>query len=262
MNFSFRRVFALNLRIFYLMRHSIDRSLDMLYWPLLDLFLWGITSLYFHTYAPSSPVVTVMVLGVILWLVIIRGQYELSVNVLEEIWNRNLINIFAAPLRLSEWVLATLMMGVLKAAVSFTVGALIALLVFKVNVFMLGWFILPFMALSLMTGWAMGLFVSGVILRWGSKLQALAWTLIWVISPFSAVYYPVSILPFWAQKISAFIPTSYVFESARAVLLKGTFDPLFLLVSLLLNIIYLTLAGWFFYTSFQKSLQKGLLKLL
>ena len=229
------RIYAIILRFMYLFRHSLDRLSDAFYWPTLDLLLWGVTSTYFRSYLPqTSQIVLVILGGILLWIIVWRGQYEITIGILEDLWNRNLVNIFVTPLKFSEWITSLVMLGIIKAIMSFSFGLFVAFILYKINIFTLGFYLIPFALLLIITGWWIGFFIAGLILRYGIKIQQLAWTAPWVISPFSAIYYPVSSLPDWAQAIALFIPTSYVFEGAREVIEKGTLDPNKLYISLLL----------------------------
>lgn len=255
------RIYAIILRFMYLFRHSYDRLADTFYWPTLDLLLWGITSSYLKSYIQGTPqIVSIILSGILLWIILWRGQYEITVGVLEDLWNRNLVNIFVAPLKFSEWIIALIALGIIKALMAFAFGLLVAFLLYKINVFAFGFYLIPFSLLLILTGWCVGFFVAGIILRYGSKIQTLAWTAPWIISPFSAIYYPVSALPDWAQKISLFVPTSYVFEGAREVIGKGTLDLNKLYISFFLNVIYLILSLIFLKKSFNKVLKNGLVK--
>lgn len=255
------RIYAIILRFMFLFRHSYDRLADTFYWPTLDLLLWGITSSYLKSYTQGAPqIVSIILSGILLWIILWRGQYEITVGVLEDLWNRNLVNIFVAPLKFSEWIIALIALGIIKALMAFVFGLFVAFLLYKINVFAFGFYLIPFSLLLILTGWCVGFFVAGIILRYGSKIQTLAWTAPWIISPFSAIYYPVSALPDWAQKISLFVPTSYVFEGAREVIGKGTLDPNKLYISFFLNIIYLILSLIFLKKSFNKVLKNGLVK--
>lgn len=256
------RIYAILLRYLYLFKHSYNRITDSFYWPTIDLLLWGLTSIYFRSFAPdTSSFIIVIVSGILLWIIVWRGQYEISVNLLEEMWNKNLINIFVSPLKFTEWVTSLIILGFMKAFLSISFAALIAYLLYKVQIFFYGFYLIPFILLLLMSGWAVGFFVAGLILRLGSKIETFAWSFIMIFSPFSAIYYPVSILPGWAQTISAIVPTSYVFEGAREVIYKGTLDTNKIIISFALNLLYLTLAVIFFKRSFNIALNKGLAKL-
>lgn len=258
---KFHRIYGMILRYLYYFRHSFDRISDVFYWPTLDLIMWGLTGIYAKSFMPESANIIMIILsGIIFWIIIWRGQYEITVNLLEELWNRNLVNIFSTPLKFSEWVMSFVIVGIIKAILSFTFAVFMAFILYKIKIFSLGFYIIPF-ALSLMiSGWCVGFFVAGIILRFGSKIQTLAWTFVWVLGPFSAIYYPVSVLPGWAQSFSGVLPTSYIFEGLREVIYNGRLDQNKLLISFGLNFFYLILSFIFLRNSFAKVLQKGLVK--
>lgn len=257
------RIYGIVLRYMYLFRHSLDRLSDAFYWPAIDLFVWGITSVYFRSFIKgSTPFILIIVSGILFWLILWRGQYEIGVNLLEDLWNKNLINIFVSPLKFWEWILSFIILGIIKAAVSFPFAMFIAYLLYKVQIFFYGFYFIPFIILLLMTGWWVGFLTAGFVLRFGTKVQTLAWTLAGLIAPFSAIYYPLSALPVWAQKIAMFLPTSYVFEAAREVIFKGTLDPQKIYISFALNLIYLLASLLFLRKSFERVLEKGLVKVI
>lgn len=245
------------------MRHSFDRLSDMFYWPLMDLVLWGLTGLYFaklNTGNPNS--VDIILTGVIFWLVIWRGQYEINLNLLAELWDRNLVNIFVTPLKLSEWILSLLIFGLLKMLVSLVFVAMLAFILYKYNIFMYGFFIIPVTISLLLTGWTIGFIIAGVLIRFGQKIQTLAWIGGAFLAPFSAIYYPLSILPNWVQKVALFIPSSYMFEGMRRFIATGNIPSETFLISFALNIVYLVLSVWFFVSMFNKSKRLGLGRLI
>ena len=147
--------------------------------------------------APCPPVLT----AVVFWQVVWRANYEISVNLLEEIWNQNLVNLFATPLNVWEWSVSLIVLGVLKNVLTLVVGAGAVWLLYRLNVFAVGWIMLPFLFSLLMSGWFMGFTASGVIIRYGQGLQSIAWMAGFALAPFSAVYYPVDVLPRWAQSL-------------------------------------------------------------
>jgi ABC-2 type transport system permease protein len=155
---------------------------------------------------------------------------------LEELWSKNLINLFVSPLKFSEWLVSVVIVGILKAVISFSFAGLVAFMLYKVKIFSLGFYLLPLSGLLIITGWWVGFLVGGLILRYGTKIQTFAWAAVMLISPFSAIYYPLSTLPAWAQKVAVFVPTSYVFEGARQVIDHGSLDWNKLLVCLAINL--------------------------
>ena len=249
------------MRFLYLFRHSYDRLADAFYWPMIDLFIWGLTGLYMQKIAPNGLfMMNILISGILFWLIVWRGQYEISVNLLEDLFNKNLINIFGSPLKFSEWLISFLIIGLLKAIMSLIFVSVAAFLLYRFRVGIFGFYLIPFFFLLIMMGWWIGFFVSGMILRFGTRAQTLAWSTIALFAPFSAVYYPLSILPEWAQTIAKFIPSSYIFEGIREIIKTGKISPDKLLASLGLNCIYLALSLLFIKSSFKKVLEKGLVK--
>ena len=257
------RIYAIILRYMFLFRHSFDRLTDSFYWPTIDLLVWGLTGAYLQKLQPTGaiPIVIIIVSGIVFWYIVWRAQYELTVNLLEDLWDRNLINTFVAPLQFSEWIASLMSIGIIKAAISLFFTAGVGYLLYKVQIFSYGLYLIPFFALLMMTGWSVGLFVVGLILRFGTRIQTLAWAMVAVISPFCAVYYPVTTLPHWAQTIASIIPASYVFEGMREVIKGHGIDPQKLLISLGLNCLYLFLAFIFVRRSFDKLLDKGFINI-
>ena len=246
-------------RHMYNFKHSYDRATDVFYWPLMDILLWGFASVYLANQSSDTPLVLLIILsGLMLNMVMWRAQYDITVNLLEEMWAKNMINMFASPLRLREWIVAVIILGTIKMCMTLSMSVILALIIYKTNLFDLGFYLIPFFASLLMTGWGIGLFISGIIVYFGTKIQTLAWSGISVITPFSGVFYPISVLPDWAQKVSAFLPTSYIFEGMRGYLSTKQIPMNDLLISFGLNFIYLFLSLCFFRRMFEKSRELGL----
>lgn len=255
------RIQALLLRHWYHYLHDIGGLIASIYWPLIDLLLWGLTSVYLQSISTSNiKIVTTLVSGTIFWLMVHRSFFELTVPIIWERWDRNLINMFAAPLKISEWITAILILGLTRIFVGFTFVSIIAAFFYKVQILTFGVYLLPFLLLLLMSGWWMAFLVAGADVLFGRKVDVFIWTIVALLSPFSAIFYPVSTLPSWAQTISHVLPQSYVFEGMREVLQKGTVNQNFLTTSAALNIVYLLLSVLFFYWCFKKLLDKGLIK--
>lgn len=259
---NFKRVLAVIVRHLYNFKHSLNRMSDGFYWPAIDIVLWGLTSQYIQKAGGEvSNIVLILLSALIFWQIIWRGQYEITVNLLEEFWNKNLVNLFSTPLRTSEWITALLLLGIVKLMLTISFAMLLTFLLYSINLFAFGWLLIPFFASLLMVGWWVGLFVAGLIIRFGQSIETFAWSGVFLLAPFSAIYYPVSSLPSWARIISQAIPSSYIFEGMRESIQTGTVPVQKLGISFFLNIIYLVLSILFFNYSFKKSLEKGLARL-
>ena len=172
-----------------------------------------------------------------------------------------MVNFFATPLKLKEWIAGVVSLGWLKMLVTVGFAAALAWILYVVNIFAVGWMFLPFMVLLLMTGWWVGFLVSGLIISFGTRIQTLAWAGVYALAPFSGIFYPISSLPVWAQRVAQFVPSSYVFEGMRQVLLQGTWSARNLILSLGLNLIYLAISMGLFVWLFKMRKIKGLAQL-
>lgn len=256
------RIYSIVLRFLYGFKYSLERLTDAFYWPVIELFTWGLTSHYIQSMFPNtSKVILIFLSGLMLNLILWRGQYEITINLLNDIWNRNMINIFGAPLKFSEWISAFVILSIMKAFITFAFASVVAFFLYQYKILIFGYYLIPFILLLLMTSWWLGFLISSLIFIIGRRVEAFAWTLGALIAPFSAVFYPISVLPPWAQQIARYIPTSYVFEGARKVVATGKLDLRDLYFSFILNAIYLVLSIILLKLSFKKVLNRGLVKI-
>jgi ABC-2 type transport system permease protein len=203
----------------------------------------------------------ILMTGLVMWQIIWRGAIDIPVNLLQEFWNRNLINLFSTPLKLSEWTCGVLLLCLFKLCITILFGALMVYLLYALNVFTIGWAFLPFAGSLIIFGWSVGLLAASAVIYWGQQLEALAWIIGAIFAPFSAVFYPVSVLPTWAQIISWCLPPTYIFEGMRQILSLGIFPLEYFLTSLVLDGLYLFCAFVLFQYMFRKSRVKGLARL-
>jgi ABC-2 type transport system permease protein len=258
MNIS--RIRGVFFRYFFTLK-DIHQLSDIFYWPLVDILLWGLTSIWIQHQNNVPELPLILMTALIFWQIAWRGAIGISFHLLQEFWHRNLVNLFSTPLKISEWICGTLLLGFLKLLISVAFGALMVYILYALNVFALGWAFLPFAALLFLFGWTVGFLSSGLVIYWGHKVEMFAWMLPFLFAPFSAVFYPVQVLPAWAQIISWCLPTTYVFEGMRHILSNGEFPMHYFWISLTLNIAYLCASICFFRMMFFKSLVKGLARL-
>lgn len=260
-NMKWHRIKALLIRHLYLYQRSIPRLMDVFFWPTMTLLLWGFISKYLEqsNFSGSVNIVTVLLGAVILWEILNEGQHSLSVTFLEDIWERNLLNIFVTPLKISEFLASTALLGIIRVVVISIIMGIIAFFTYTFNLFSLGFYLIPFAFNLILFGWILGLIITAVILRLGTSAQVLAFGIMFLIQPFTAVFYPVSVLPQFVQHISYALPSTYVFEGMRAVIDTGIFPVSYFFTGLVLNIAYLVLSLWFFYKMFARIKKKGLL---
>jgi ABC-2 type transport system permease protein len=258
--FSPRRVWAMILRYLYILRSSWPRSLELLYWPTLQVLIWGFMSQFFRqnsTYVAQA--FGVLLGAVMLWDLMFRSQLGLSISFLEEMWSRNLGHLFATPLRAYEWVVSLLAMSAVRVMIGLVPAALLAIPLYHFSIFDMGLSLVAFFAVLMIAGWAIGLAICGLILRHGMGAESLAWTVIFALSPVSCVWYPVSTLPSWLQPVAWSLPQTYVFEGMRTVMFQHIFRTDYFLKAMALDAVVMAIGVTIFYMSFRNARHRGAL---
>jgi len=256
---NIKRIFGIILRHFYLLKHSISRWIDLIYWPTVDLLLWGFITIYLQKdLAKNEPTWVFHFLGaLIFWNILIRAQQGLAVGFLEDVWARNLIHLFVSPLTLSEYLTGLFIFSLIKAIIATILMVILASLAFDFN-FLIQGINFFFLTMGLIIfAWTIGLLTMAFVLIFGQEAEILAWALALLFLPFSAVFYPVEVLPEFCQKIAYFVPTSYIFESMREILLKGSINHTYLIKSYILNILYFFLGIVSFIWAFNSAKKQG-----
>jgi ABC-2 type transport system permease protein len=256
-----RRVWGLMYRHLALYRGSWPRLLELAYWPTLQMCIWGFTSSYIATRLPVGGQIAAGVLlgAVLLWEVAVRSQMGVAISFLEEIWSRNLGHVFVSPLRPHELVAALIALSAIRMAIGVLPAVLLAWILYAFNLFTLGPVLILF-AINLMAmGWWVSLGVVSMILRHGAGAEALAWSILFALTPFSAVFYPVSILPAPMRAIAWALPSSHVFEGMRTALATGAIDWAQLGWASLLNLLWLAAASVLFSSQFRAARERGAL---
>jgi len=239
---SARRVRALIRRHAYLLLKSWPRLVSMAYYPTVTMVLWAFLTIYLkptNSFLNDAP--GFFIGAVLLWDVLFRGQLGVSLTFIEEMYSRNLGNLFVSPLRLSEFIAGQVTMSVLRTLIGVGGACVFAWLLFRYSIISLGFPLIAFFWLLLAFGWSIGLAVSAMILRFGLGAEELAWAAIFILAPVSGVYYPIAVLPGWLQPVAWALPSAHVFEGMRGVLLDGTFAWSHFWSALVLDGIYLAL---------------------
>jgi len=252
------RINAILMRHLYLFQRSMPRIMDILFWPILELLVWGFLSLYLQELNLSNVNVITFLLGaIIFWDILNQSQKAVSISFLEDVWEKNFLNIFVSPLRIGEFLTASGLIALIRIILVSIILGVLSFVLYKFNIFQFGFYLIPFLFNLLVFGFILGIFTTGIILRFGTAAQILAFGIIVLIQPFSAVFYPVSALPHYLQYVSYIIPSTYVFEGMRAVAATGTLPVRDLVLALGTNAVYLVLVLWFFYKMFALVKVKG-----
>jgi len=269
-NFSTRRIFAMILRYTYILRSSWPRIIELAYWPTVQMILWGLITTHLLSYGVAGDSMTgngswlteasgLFLAAVLLWDVLFRGQLGVSLPFFEEMYSRNLGHLFVSPLRPHELILALFGISFLRTIIGISCAALLAIPLFHFSIFDLGLPLIAFFTNLLITGWALGLIIAALVLRYGLGAESLAWAATFALAPISGIYYPIKTLPEWLQPVAMMLPSSHSFEGMRAVMIDSVFRYDLFLYASALNVIYLIIAFATFMLVFKRVRQLGLL---
>lgn len=239
-----RRIGAMILRYIYLFSASPVRLIELMYWPFVQMLMWGFLQIHLaETTSLFAQGAGLLIGSVLLWDILFRGKIGFSICFLEEMWARNLGLLLVSPLRADEFLASLSVMSVLRLLAGLVPVVILANVIFGFDLFSLGVPLAAFFANLILTSWALAMFTSGVILRYGLGAEELSWGLGFVLLPLCCVYYPLETLPSWLQWIAISLPPTHVFEGMRAILLEGVFDAGLMWRALALNALFIT-AGY------------------
>jgi ABC-2 type transport system permease protein len=255
-----RRIGAIVLRHWYLIAGSWPRFIDLCYWPLVQMILWGfIQSFMIQQSSFFAQAAGILLAAVMLWDVLFRGQIGLAISFFEEVYSRNLGHLLATPLRIGEYIAALMTVSLLRTTIGLLPATFLAMWFFGFSIYSLGIVLVAFFSSLIVFGWGIGLFVSGLVLRYGLGAESFAWAFIFALAPLCGVYYPVSILPSWVQTLSAALPASYVFEGMRAVLIEHSVRIDLLMAAAMLNVLWLAAGVAGFLIFHRQARERGML---
>ena len=255
---NWNRIKAIIQKFWYTNQRDIFRIFDIFIWPAIELFIWGIFSVFISkTNTNGVNLVTMLLGGVVLWSVFNRASRDISLTMIDELWNRNFINLFSTPLHIGEYMMAAVIVGFIKLTISITFMFLLAYVLYGFQISSLGLYIIPSVIGLTMFGWTLSIFVQACFLRYGRTVEVLIWAIAALVQPFSCIFYPITALPGWAQPVAGLLPTTYFFENMRQMMIGKGINGEQIIIAFGLNVLYLTLAIFFLYSSFAHARKNG-----
>ena len=257
---NFNKIYALGLRHLYLIMNSFPRVLDLIYWPTVQIFLWGFISKFFTLNSDYySNTVGIILTAAILYDFLFRASISFNMMFLEEIWSRNFTNLFIAPLKLKEIIVSLVVTALIRTLIGLVPAIILTSPLFGVSILKLG---IPLFLLFLslyIFGITLGLFVSAGLIRFGPSFENIAWSSLFLLAPLGCIYYPIEILPNFFQIIAKGLPLVYIFDETRNILLNDMINYNNLKYAFFLNLTYLIIGISLFCFSFKKARKKGTL---
>jgi len=255
---SIYRIYAIIIRYGIVGFRELNRLMQIIDFPLLDIALWGYMGLWMQKSSSNPHILMTYLAARVLWSAVWTVEIEFSMNLLEEFESRNFINLVSTPLKHAEWIIGNTILGFGKSLLVVLMSSLVAYLIFGLNVFSLGFGIIPLILSIIFSGLVLGLFLTGILLRGGQQIAVLIWSIPYLILTFSAPFYPANILPTWIQPIVKALPTTHIFESLRGLINNGIIAQKSLFISFGLNALFLLVAVLFNYAMLIQSKKRGL----
>ena len=257
---SWNKIFALSLRHIYLIKGSFPRILDLIYWPTIQIFLWGFISKFF-TISSSyyNNTVGIILSAAILYDFLFRSSISYNMMFLEEIWSRNFTNLFTAPIKLNEIIAALTFTAIFRTLIGLVPASIIAIPLFGISIFKIGTPLIFLLLTLYIFGVTLGLLVTSGLLRFGPSFENIAWASLFFLAPLGCIYYPIEILPGWLQIISKLLPLVYIFEEMRNILIYDMVNYFEIVRAMLISILYLVFGIIMFHWSYSGAKSRGTL---
>jgi len=257
---SWNKIFALSLRHIYLIKGSFPRILDLIYWPTIQIFLWGFISKFF-TLSSSyyNNTVGIILSAAILYDFLFRSSISYNMMFLEEIWSRNFTNLFTAPIKLNEIIAALTFTAIFRTLVGLVPASIIAIPLFGISIFKIGTPLIFLLLTLYIFGVTLGLLVTSGLLRFGPSFENIAWASLFFLAPLGCIYYPIEILPVWLQTISKLLPLVYIFEEMRNILIYDIINYFEIFKAILISVMYFIFGVIMFHWSYSGAKLRGTL---
>ena len=257
---NFNKIFALSLRHVYLIKGSFPRILDLIYWPTIQIFLWGFISKFFtlnSSYFENT--VGIILSAAILYDFLFRSSISYNMMFLEEIWSRNFTNLFIAPIKISEIIAALTFTAIFRTLIGLVPAALLAIPLFGVSIFKIGIPLIFLLITLYIFGVTLGLLVTSGLVRFGPSFENIAWASLFFLAPLGCIYYPIEILPGWLQIIAKLLPLVHIFEEMRNVLIHDIVNYYQIFKAIIISFIYFIFGIIVFYLSYEGAKNRGTL---
>ncbi len=257
---SWNKIFALSLRHIYLIKGSFPRILDLIYWPTIQIFLWGFISKFFTLNSTIyENTVGIILSAAILYDFLFRSSISYNMMFLEEIWSRNFTNLFIAPIKISEIIAALTFTAIFRTLIGLVPAALLAIPFFGVSILKIGTPLIFLLITLYIFGVTLGLLVTSGLIRFGPSFENIAWASLFFLAPLGCIYYPIDVLPNWLQIIAKLLPLVHIFEEMRSILIYDIINYIQIFKAIFISFAYFMIGIIIFYLSYNGAKNRGTL---
>jgi len=237
---KWHRIYAILLRHVIQLPQDVNQWTSIFFWPLINIMLFGTTGQWLHT--TSSETLFALVTGVALWQLAIRINFGISLGFLQEIFSRNVTNLFSSPLRIGEWVCAMLLHGLILGSLTASFCMWVVWMIFGINILSLGWYLVYTLFQIYIAGASLGFLGTSLLMLWGTKVQTIIFMIGVAAAPLSGAFYPIDMLPNALQYLAYALPFSHIFTGLFIYIQSGMWSHAHIMYATLLNSVFFTVA--------------------
>ena len=202
---KWHRIWAMVVRHLRQLPSDFNKLSSIVYWPFLDIVIFGFVGSWVDSFTMLDTTKLILITNVVLWQIVVRADFGVSLNLLEEIWAHNISNLFSTPLTIWEWICATFIEGIIMLLGITAFCGIVVYLLYGYNIISLGFWLVPIIFLMFLSGLSIGFFTSSLLIYWGARIQTLAWMIGWIFAPVSGAYHPITVLPECLQTVAPLV---------------------------------------------------------
>lgn len=263
---TMQQAWAIAVRHFRQYLGDSNLLLQTLFWPLLDACIWGFLGLWIGQMQHSnSDMQLAVMIGIFLAGASTSAAVLIGISLFEELTANNLINIFASPLRLRSWLIGILLFSGMIATSVHVLYITPLIMVMHGGSYMVAfrifYYLLLFVPPMVLSGIFLGMAAISALISFGKRANELTYVIVWSLLPFTTAYYPLEVLPAWAQTVSKCLPFVHILQAMREYVLDGVNPIMGILKGLLIALLFGAISMYIFRLAFQRSRVQGLARL-
>jgi ABC-2 type transport system permease protein len=207
------KIWAFSARSTLVTRRNVFAAFEMLFWPLIGIFSVGLLTRFLNL---GEETVAFILIGAVTMNTVQIAQLDLSYALLYSVWSKSLKHELIAPVNLAHILMGTSLVGLVRGLFVFGLMGGLSLYFFNMDLGRPGligfiWFLLG----MFLNAAIIGALVVALVLRFGQRAEVAAWAFSYLVMLLCGLYYPVSVLPRWAQLVAQLIPLTYFLDYFR-----------------------------------------------
>ena len=247
------KITALMYRDFLIMMNAKWRLVEMFYFPITGIIIWGFFAIYSKQFALEAGLLVLMVN--VFWNFAQIAQSTVNIQLQEDVWSGSLKQVLLSGITEFEYIGARILSS---TVVSLLLAVILTVLAsaFGLDIFGHLGALLILMAITLVGSIALAIFIAAIVVAVGREYGFLAWSALQIFILLSAPFYPIEVFPRVLQYVAVVMPFTALFASAR-LLATGGFSPALALQSLLVVLVSFALSWPVYLLAFRRARRTG-----